>query len=68
LLPHFGKESRTEMVHPGINKEHLPQMVGATRSRVSYLMDKFRTPGSIDYTQNGALTVTKGLLSVILSD
>jgi len=56
------------MVHPGINKEHLPQMVGATRSRVSYLMDKFRTPGSIDYTQNGALTVTKGLLSVILSD
>ena len=68
LLAHFGKESKTETVHPGINQEHLAQMVGATRSRVSYFMNKFRTLGFIDYTHNGALTVSNGLLSVILSE
>ena len=68
LLAHFGKESRTEMVHPGINQEHLAQMVGATRSRVSHFMNKFRSLGFIDYAGNGALTVNNGLLSVILSD
>jgi len=68
LLAHFGKQSRTETVRPGINQEHLAQMVGATRSRVSHFMNKFRTLGFIDYTQNGALTVNNGLLSVILSD
>ena len=68
LLAHFGKESRTETVHPGINQEHLAQMVGTTRSRVSHFMNKFRSLGFIDYTGNGALTVNNGLLSVILSD
>ena len=68
LLAHFGKENRTETVHPGINQEHLAQMVGATRTRVSYFMNKFRTLGFIDYTQNGTLTVNNGLLSVILSE
>jgi len=68
LLAHFGKESRTETVHPGINQEHLAQMVGTTRSRVSYFMNKFRTLGFIDYAGNGALTVNNGLLSVILSE
>ncbi len=68
LLAHFGKESRTETVHPGINQEHLAQMVGTTRSRVSHFMNKFRTLGFIDYTGDGALTVNNGLLSVILSE
>jgi CRP-like cAMP-binding protein len=68
LLAHFGKESRSETVHPGINQEHLAQMVGTTRSRVSHFMNKFRTLGFIDYTGNGALTVNNGLLTVILSD
>jgi CRP-like cAMP-binding protein len=68
LLAHFGKESRTETVHAGINQEHLAQMVGTTRSRVSHFMNKFRTMGFIDYTSNGTLTVNNGLLSVILSD
>jgi CRP-like cAMP-binding protein len=68
LLAHFGKESRTETVHPGINQEHLAQMVGTTRSRVSHFMNKFRTLGFIDYEGNGALTVNNGLLSVILSE
>jgi CRP/FNR family transcriptional regulator, cyclic AMP receptor protein len=68
LLAHFGKESRTETVHPGINQEHLAQMVGTTRSRISHFMNKFRTLGFIDYTGDGTLTVNNGLLSVILSE
>ena len=68
LLAHFGKESRTETVHPGINQEHLAQMVGTTRSRVSHFMNKFRTMGFIDYTGSGALTVNSGLLGVVLHD
>jgi CRP-like cAMP-binding protein len=68
LLAHFGKESRTETVHPGINQEYLAQMVGTTRSRVSHFMNKFRALGFIDYAGNGALTVNSGLLSVVLSD
>jgi len=68
LLANFGKESRTETVHPGINQEHLAQMVGTTRSRVSHFMNKFRMLGFIDYAGNGALTVNSGLLSVVLSD
>jgi len=68
LLAHFGKESRTETVHPGINQEHLAQMVGTTRSRVSHFMNKFRKLGFVDYAGSGALTVNSGLLSVVLSD
>jgi CRP/FNR family transcriptional regulator, cyclic AMP receptor protein len=67
-LAHFGKESRSETVHPGINQEHLAQMVGTTRSRVSHFMNKFRGLGFIDYAGNGALTVNSGLLSMILDD
>jgi CRP/FNR family cyclic AMP-dependent transcriptional regulator len=68
LLAHFGKESRSETVHSGINQEHLAQMVGTTRSRVSHFMNKFRSLGFIDYAGSGALTVNSGLLSVVLSD
>jgi CRP-like cAMP-binding protein len=68
LLAHFGKESRTETIHPGINQEHLAQMVGTTRSRVSHFMNKFRTMGFIDYAGNGGLTVNSGLLGVVLHD
>ncbi len=68
LLTHFGKEAKTETILPGINQEHLAQMVGTTRSRVSHFMNKFRTLGFIDYSGNGALTVNSGLLSVVLHD
>jgi CRP-like cAMP-binding protein len=68
LLAHFGKASRTETVHPGINQEHLAQMVGTTRSRVSQFMNKFRKLGFVDYTGSGGLTVNSGLLSVVLHD
>jgi len=66
LLAHFGKESRAEAVLPRINQEHLAQMVGTTRSRVSHFMMKFKKLGFIDYA-NG-LTVHSGLLSVVLHD
>jgi CRP-like cAMP-binding protein len=68
LLSHYGKEAKAETILPGINQEHLAQMVGTTRSRVSHFMNKFRTLGFIDYTGGGALTVNSGLLSVVLHD
>jgi CRP-like cAMP-binding protein len=68
LLSHYGKEAKAESILPGINQEHLAQMVGTTRSRVSHFMNKFRTLGFIDYTGSGALTVHSGLLSVVLND
>jgi CRP/FNR family cyclic AMP-dependent transcriptional regulator len=68
LLSHFGKESGTETVRPGINHEHLAQLVGTTRARVSHFLNKFRKLGFVDYTGNGALTVHRGLLSVVQND
>jgi len=68
LLSHYGKEAKAETILPGINQEHLAQMVGTTRSRVSHFMNKFRTLGFIDYTGTGALTVHSGLMSVVLND
>ena len=68
LLSHFGKESRTEIVVPGINQESLAQMVGTTRSRVSHFMNKFKKHGLIDYNNNGELTVHSSLISVVLHD
>jgi len=67
LLAHFGKEGRSEAVLPRINQENLAQMVGTTRSRVSYFMNKFKKLGFVDYDGPSAgLTVHSGLLSVIL--
>ncbi len=66
LLAHFGKESRSETVLPKITQEHLAQMVGTTRSRVSFFMSKFKKLGFID-TVDG-LTVHNGLLNVVLHD
>ena len=68
LLSHFGKESRTETVVPGIHQEHLAQMVGTTRSRINRFMNKFRELGFIDYNSEGGYTVHRGLLSVVRDD
>jgi CRP/FNR family transcriptional regulator, cyclic AMP receptor protein len=68
ILAHFGKESRSEPVFPGISQDSLAQMVGTTRSRVSHFMNKFRKLGFINYSDNEALTVHSGLLSVVLHD
>jgi CRP/FNR family transcriptional regulator, cyclic AMP receptor protein len=68
LLAHFGKESRSELVLPGVSQDSLAQMVGTTRSRVSHFMNKFRNLGFIDYSDSNGLTVNSGLLSVVLHD
>jgi CRP-like cAMP-binding protein len=69
LLAHFGKEGRSESVLPRVNQEHLAQMVGTTRSRVSHFMNKFKKLGFVDYEGSaGGLTVHSGLLSVVLHD
>jgi CRP-like cAMP-binding protein len=64
LLSHFSKDSKTETVVPGINHENLAEMVGTTRSRINFFMNKFRTLGFIDYNSR-EMTVHRGLLSVI---
>jgi CRP/FNR family transcriptional regulator, cyclic AMP receptor protein len=66
LLAHFGKESRPENVIPKVSQDTLAAMVGTTRSRVSYFMNRFRKMGFIEY--NGGLHVNSGLLTVVLRD
>lgn len=72
LLAHFGKESKPETVIAKISQETLAEMVGTTRSRVSFFMNKFRKLGFIDYKggsrRNGALHVHCSLLNVVLHD
>lgn len=66
LLAHFGKEGKPETVVPKISQEVLAEMVGTTRSRVNFFMNRFRKLGFIDY-KNG-LEVHSSLLNVILHD
>ena len=66
LLAHFGKEGKPEPVIPRISQETLAEMVGTTRPRVSFFMNKFRKLGFIDY--NGGLLVHSSLLNVVLHD
>jgi hypothetical protein len=66
LLAHFGKEGKTEPVIPKISQETLADMIGTTRGRVNFFLNKFRKLGFIDY--NGGLHVHSALLNVILYD
>ena len=68
LLSHFGRDSTTETVVDGVNQEHLAQMVGTTRSRINFFMNKFRKLGYIDYTSDAGLAVHRGLLRVLKRD
>lgn len=65
LLSHFGPKSTSETVVAGINQEHLAQMVGTTRSRVNYFLNKFRTRGFIEYNGVAGFTVHRGLLAMV---
>ena len=67
LLAHFGKEGTPETVVPKIGQETLAEMVGTTRSRVSFFMNRFRKLGFIDYNSKG-LQVHSSLLNVVLHD
>jgi len=66
LLANFGKEGKPETVIPKISQEMLAEMIGTTRSRVSFFMNRFRKLGFIDY--NGTLRIHSSLLNVVLHD
>ena len=66
LMAEFGKPGEPELLIPKITQETLAEMIGTTRSRVSFFMNRFRKLGFIAY--NGRITVHKSLLNVILHD
>ena len=67
LLARYGKEDKPEKVVPKISQELLAEMVGTTRSRVNFFMNKFRALGLISYS-SGSLQINKSLLSVVLHE
>ena len=66
LLAHFGKDSGPEPVIPKVSQDTLAAMVGTTRARVNYFMNRFRKLGFVEY--NGGLHVQRALLTVVLHD
>jgi CRP/FNR family transcriptional regulator, cyclic AMP receptor protein len=67
LLAHFGKEGVPQTVIPKISQETLAEMIGTTRSRVSFFMNRFRELGFLDYGESG-LQVHSSLLNIVLHD
>jgi CRP/FNR family cyclic AMP-dependent transcriptional regulator len=67
LLAHFGKDGKPDVAIPRISQETLAEMVGTTRSRANFFMNRFRTLGFIDYDSEG-LQVHSSLLNVVLHD
>jgi CRP-like cAMP-binding protein len=68
LLAHFDKEGAPETVIPNISQETLAEMIGTTRSRVSFFMDRFRKLGFVDYDGGSVLQIHTSLLNVVLHD
>jgi CRP-like cAMP-binding protein len=66
LLANFGKDDRSQQISPNISQETLADMIGTTRSRVSFFMNKFRKLGLITY--NGHIEVNNALLDAVLRD
>jgi CRP/FNR family transcriptional regulator, cyclic AMP receptor protein len=66
LLARFGKEGEPQACIPNISQETLAEMIGTTRSRVSFFMNKFRKLGFIEY--NGTLNIHSSLLNIVLHD
>jgi CRP/FNR family transcriptional regulator, cyclic AMP receptor protein len=66
LLANFGKEGHPQPIEPNISQETLAEMIGTTRSRVSFFMNRFRKLGLISY--NGKIAVNSSLLSAVLHD
>jgi CRP/FNR family cyclic AMP-dependent transcriptional regulator len=67
LLAHFGKDGVPDTVIPKISQESLAEMIGTTRSRVSFFMNRFRKLGFVDYGGDG-LRVHSSLLNIVLHD
>jgi len=68
LLAHFGKDGKHETVIPKMSQETLAEMIGTTRSRVSFFMNRFRKLGFIDYDGGSGLQVHSSLLNIVLRD
>jgi CRP/FNR family cyclic AMP-dependent transcriptional regulator len=70
LLAHFGKDGKQETVIPKMNQQTLAEMIGTTRSRVSFFMNRFRKLGFIDYDggSGSGLQVHSSLLNIVLHD
>jgi CRP/FNR family cyclic AMP-dependent transcriptional regulator len=68
LLARFGKEGVPETEIPKVSQESLAEMIGTTRSRVSFFMNRFRKLGFIDYHAGDALQVHSSLLNIVLHD
>jgi CRP/FNR family cyclic AMP-dependent transcriptional regulator len=68
LLAHFGKEGVPETLIANISQETLAEMIGTTRSRVSFFMNRFRKLGFIDYHAGNDLQVHSSLLNIVLHD
>jgi CRP-like cAMP-binding protein len=66
LLANYGKEGGPQLVSPNISQETLAEMIGTTRSRVSFFMNKFRKLGLISY--NGKIEVHNSLLNAVLHE
>jgi len=67
-LTHLDQRSRSDIVLPRINQEHLAQMVGTTRSRVSHFLNEFRKLGLVDYQTRSGLTVHRDRLKAMLQE
>ena len=66
VLAHFGKEGKSDAIMPKISQDMLGEMIGTTRSRVSFFMNKFRKLGFLEY--NGGVHVHSSLLNIVLHD
>src|ERR1700674_5224339 len=66
LLARYGKQDQPDRILPKVSQETLAEMIGTTRSRVNFFMNKFRKLGFIEY--NGKIKVNKSLLSVVLHE
>jgi CRP/FNR family transcriptional regulator, cyclic AMP receptor protein len=66
LMAEFGRPGAPQMLIPKISQEALAQIIGSTRARVSFFMNRFRKLGFLDY--NGRIHVNKSLLNVVLHD
>ena len=68
LLARFGKDGKPQVAIPKLSQETLAEMVGTSRPRVSFFMNRFRKLGFIDYHAGNALQVHSSLLNVVLHD
>jgi len=68
LLARYGAQDEPQKVIPKVSQEMLAEMIGTTRSRVNFFMNKFRKLGFLQYDRHGQIYIEQSLLSVVLHD